>query len=163
DIGKILAPCAHMAAFRFAIRTTAFLLALSGLSNPLLNQSLKTPEFLEGAIKGFDRLYNLNYEGARSAFQTLRQQYTQHPGPPLYLALTLWQRELFQRQDLRLDQFVSPESFSQATARHMPPEDRNAFFRYIGESQAACQATLKEKLGNRDARYFLGAAHGALA
>jgi tetratricopeptide (TPR) repeat protein len=152
-----------MAAFRFAIRTTAFLLVLSGLSNPLLAQSLKTPEFIEGATKGFDRVYSLDYEGARSAFENLGQQYPQHPGPPLYLALTLWQHELFQRQDLRLDRFVSPESFMQATTRQMPPEDRNAFFRYIGESQAACQAILKQKPGNRDARYFLGAAHGALA
>ena len=152
-----------MAAFRFAIPTTAFLLVLSGLSNPLLAQSLKTPEFLEGAINGFDRVYNLDYEGARSAFQTLRQQYTQHPGPSLYLALALLQRAPFQRRDLRLDRFVSPESFLQATARQMPPEDRNAFFRYIGESQAACQAILKQKPGDRDARYFLGSAYGALA
>jgi tetratricopeptide (TPR) repeat protein len=44
----------------------------------------------------------------------------------------------------------------------MPAEDRDAFFRYISESQASCQAILKEKPGNRDARYFLGAAHAAL-
>jgi len=152
-----------MAAFRFAIGTTVFLLVFSGLSNPLLAQSLKTPEFVEGATKGFDRIYSLDYEGARIAFENLRQQYTKHPGPPLYLALTLWQHELFRRQDLRLDRFASPESFMQATARPMPPEERNAFFRYIGESQAACQAILKERPGNRDARYFLGATHGALA
>jgi len=45
----------------------------------------------------------------------------------------------------------------------MAAEERNAFFKYIGESQAACRAILKENPGNRDARYFLGAAHGALA
>jgi tetratricopeptide (TPR) repeat protein len=45
----------------------------------------------------------------------------------------------------------------------MPAEDRNAFFRYIGESQAACQAILKQNPANRDARYFLGSIEGALA
>ena len=45
----------------------------------------------------------------------------------------------------------------------MPAEDRNAFFRYIAESQASCLAILKQEPGNRDARYFLGATHGALA
>jgi hypothetical protein len=45
----------------------------------------------------------------------------------------------------------------------MPTEERNAFFRYIGESQAACQAILKAKPGDRDARYFLSSAYGALA
>jgi hypothetical protein len=45
----------------------------------------------------------------------------------------------------------------------MPTEERNAFFRYIEESQAACQAILKQQPRNRDARYFLGSAYGALA
>jgi tetratricopeptide (TPR) repeat protein len=45
----------------------------------------------------------------------------------------------------------------------MPAEDRNAFFKYIGESQSFCQAILKEKPNNRDARYFLGATHGVLS
>jgi predicted Zn-dependent protease len=154
---------ASMAAFRFAILCTAFFLIFSGLLNPLLAQSLRTPEFLEGADKGFDLVYSLDYEGARTAFQNLQQQYPQHPGPPLYLALTLWQQELFRRQDLRLDRFVSPESFMQATGRQMPTEGRNAFFRYIAESQTAAQAILKQQPRNRDARYFLGSAYGALA
>ena len=152
-----------VAAFQFAIRSTALLLTLSGLLPPLLAQNLKTPEFLEGVDKGFDHVYNLDYDSARTAFQNLQQRYPQHPGPPLYLALTLWQQELFRRQDLRLDRFVSPESFMQATARQMPTEERNAFFRYIEESQAACQAILKQQPRNRDARYFLGSAYGALA
>jgi tetratricopeptide (TPR) repeat protein len=152
-----------MAWLRFAICIAALLAVSSRLPNPLIAQSLKTPEFQEGATKGFDHVYSLDYEDARSAFQNLRERYPQHPGPPLYLALTLWQHELFRRQDLGLDRFVSPESFMQARGRQMPAEERTAFFRYIGESQAACQAILKEKPGDRDARYFLGAAHGALA
>jgi tetratricopeptide (TPR) repeat protein len=152
-----------MAAFRSAICSAAFLLILSGRPNPLPAQNLKPPEFTDSADKGFDRAYNLDYEGARIAFQNLRQQYPRHPGPPLYLALTLWQHELFRRQDLRLDRFVSPESFITSTARQMPVEERKAFFTYIAESQAASQAILKEKPGHTDARYFLGSAYGALA
>ena len=152
-----------MTAFRFVIYLTALLQVSSCLPNSLLAQSLRTPEFQERAIKGFDHVYSLDYEDARSAFENLRQQYPQHPGPPLYLALTMWQRELFRRQDLALDRFVAPESFMQAPEQQMPAEDRNAFFRYIGESQAFCRAILKDKPSDRDARYFLGAAHGALA
>jgi tetratricopeptide (TPR) repeat protein len=142
---------------------TAVFSLFSGVMNPLLAQSLKTPEFQERATKGFDHVYSLDYQDARSAFENLRQQYPQHPGAPLYLALTLWQQELFRRQDLRIDRFVSPESFMQAGPGKMPPEDRNAFFRYIGESQASSQNILKQKPGDRDARYFLGATHGVLA
>src|SRR5262249_37035924 len=152
-----------MAAFRFAICITALLLVFSGLTNPLFGQNLKTPEFLEAADKGFDLVYSLDYENAQIAFKQLRQQYPQHPGPPLYLALTLWQQELFRRQDLQLDKFVSPESFMEAGERQMPAEDRNAFFKYIAESQASSQTILNQKPGNRDARYFLGAAYGTLA
>jgi hypothetical protein len=152
-----------MPASRFAIRTTAFILIFSGLQNSLAAQSLRTSTFLEGAAKGFDRVYSLDYDGARTVFKDLRQQYPSHPGPPLYLALTLWQEELFRRQDLRLDRFVSPESFLQPTPRQMPSEERNAFFGYIRESQTASQAILKGNPGNRDARYFLGSTYAALA
>src|SRR5262245_48871844 len=152
-----------MASFRFAICITILFSLVSSLANPLLAQSLKTAEFQEADAPSYEHAMSLHYNEPRSSFQTLRQRYAQHPGPPLYLALTLWQHELFRRQDLGVDRFVSPESFMQATGRQMPAEDRNAFFRYIGESQASCQAILKEKPGDLDARYFLGAAHGALA
>src|SRR5262249_17225671 len=106
-----------MAAFRFAICITALLFVFNGLTNPLFVQNLKRAEFLEAADKGFDLVYSLDYENARTAFKQLRQQYPQHPGPPLYLALALWQQELFRRQDLQLDRFVSPESFIEAGER----------------------------------------------
>jgi tetratricopeptide (TPR) repeat protein len=152
-----------MAAYRFAICMSVLAGLLSGRPDTLLAQTLKTPEFEKGATKGFDHVYNLDYEEALAVFENLRQQYPRHPGPPLYLALILWQRELFRRQDLGLDRLVAPESFIQATGRQMPAEERNAFLKYIGESQAFSQAILKERPGDRDARYFLGAAHGGLA
>jgi len=158
-----LATTAGMASLQSAICITVLFSLISGLTNPLLAQTLKTADFQEGAAKGFDHVYSIDYEDARSAFKNLRRRYPQHPGPPLYLALTLWQQELFRRQDLELDRFVSPESFVEAAQRNMPVEDRNAFFKYIEESQAFSQTILKEKPGDRDARYFLGAAHGVLA
>jgi len=161
--GENLARRACMAAVRFAGCITALSILFSSVTNPLLAQSLKTAEFVEATTKGFDYAYSLDYEEAQRAFQNLRQQYPQHPGPPLYLALTLWQHELFRRQDWQLDRLVAPESFMKATDTQMPAEDRNAFFRYIGESEAACQAILKRNPSNRDARYLLGAIDGALA
>src|SRR5215468_5672341 len=120
-----------MATYRFAICVIVLAGVLNGPTNTLLAQNLKTAEFQEGATKGFDHVYNLDYEEARAAFENLRQQYPRHPGPPLYLALTLWQHELFRRQDLGLDRLVSPESFVKATGQQMPVEDRNAVLKYI--------------------------------
>jgi len=141
-LGKSLAMTSGMASFRFAICITLLFSLVSGLASPLLAQSLKTPEFQEGAAKGFDLVYSIDYDDARSAFHKLGLRYPQHPGPPLYLALTLWQQELFRRGDLGIDRFVSPESFLQASQRQMPAEDRKAFFKYVGEAQAFCQAIL---------------------
>src|SRR5215470_7107141 len=120
-----------MAVYRFAICMSVLAGVLSRQPNALLAQSLKTPQFEEGATKGFDHVYNLDYEEALATFENLRQQYPRHPGPPLYLGFTLWQRELFRRQDLGLDRLVAPESFIQDTGRQMPAEDRNAFVKYI--------------------------------
>src|SRR5689334_3865908 len=117
-----------MAPLQPAIRATALLLIFIGLPHQLAAQSLKSPQFLEGTTKGFDHVYSLDYENARIAFQNLRQQFPQHPGPPLYLALTLWQQELFRRHELQLDRFVSPETFTEAGGQQMTAEDRNAFF-----------------------------------
>src|SRR5215813_13967417 len=111
-----------MAVHRFAICMSVLAVVLSGQPDTLLSQTLKTPEFEESATKGFDHVYNLDYEEALAAFEKLGQQYPQHPGPPLYLALTLWQRELFRRQDLQLDRFIEPESFMQATKQQMSAE-----------------------------------------
>src|SRR5215475_6684176 len=128
-------PCTEwcMAAYRFAICMSVLVALLTGQAVTLRAQSLKSQEFEEGATKGFDHVYNLDYEEARAAFENLRQQYPRHPGPPLYLALTLWQRELFRRQDLGLDRLVAPESFIGATAQPMAAEDRKEFFKYLAE------------------------------
>ena len=48
-----------MGGLRFTISITALLQVFSGLPNTLLAQSLKTPEFQERAIKGFDHVYSL--------------------------------------------------------------------------------------------------------
>jgi hypothetical protein len=63
-----------MVVFRFAICIAALISLFSGFANPLLAQSLKTPDFQEGAAKGFDHVYSLDYEDARRAFHNLRQR-----------------------------------------------------------------------------------------
>src|SRR5262245_47079191 len=106
-----------MAPHRLAVCVSAVLLVFSLISNPRGGQSPEAPEVLDGAMKGCELVYSLAYADARSAFENLRQRYPRHPGPPLYLALTLWQRELFRRHDLGLDRFVAPESFTGAIAQ----------------------------------------------
>lgn len=129
---------------------------------PLLEQ-LRGPEFLARAREGFTRNYNLEYQEALRTFEELKRQYPQHPAPPLYLAANLWLEELFERQELDLNTFISPAYFTQPAQRRMTAERRQAFFDAVAESQKLSQTLLEKSPGHLDARYFLGAAEGLLA
>ncbi|MBZ5496736.1 MAG: tetratricopeptide repeat protein [Acidobacteriia bacterium] len=138
-----------------------FLVACFFLST-LPAQSLREPEFMAQASPGFDCIYNLDYDQAERIFLTLRKQHPQHPAPPLYLGVIAWLRELFRRQDLDLDLFLSPAFFTKETSQVMPPEQRKAFFDYLDECRSLAQGILGKNPKNTDAIYFLGAAQGIL-
>ena len=78
------------------------------------------------------------------------------------MATTIWLQELFQRQDLELDKFISPSYFDQASGQSMATADKARFHDLMNSSQQLCEALLEASPGDRDARYFLGALHGVL-
>ena len=49
--------------------------------------NLREPAFVKVARRGFNQMYNLDYEEAIETFRSLREEYPQHPAPPLYLAI----------------------------------------------------------------------------
>jgi tetratricopeptide (TPR) repeat protein len=115
------------------------------------------------ARPGFDDIYNLDYDQAKQVFAALRRENPQHPAPPLYLATIEWLRELFRRQDLDLDLFLSPSFFTKETRQVMPPAERKAFFDSLQECQDLTQTILTKNPQNPDALYFLGASYGIQA
>lgn len=137
------------------------LLVLSFFSS-VRGQDLRDPQFMVEARKGFDQIFNLDYDPAIKTFSALKAKHPQHPAPPFYLATAIWLRELFEREDLDLDKFVAPGYFNKPTAHKMPPEQRRAFFDLIGQSQKLTRAILEEHPNNKDARYFLGSSYGVL-
>src|SRR5690606_17447618 len=74
-----------------------------------------------------------------------------------------WLRELFRRQDLDLNKFLSPGYFDEPTDYRMSAEARQRFFDMIEESQRKATRILDETPGHKDARYFLGSCYGVLA
>jgi tetratricopeptide (TPR) repeat protein len=114
------------------------------------------------AHPGFDDIYNLDYDQAEQVFLALKKTYPEHPAPPLYLAIIIWFRELWQRQDLDLDRFMSPGYFTRETSQVMLPERRKRFLDEIQASQALAQKILDKSPLNSDALYFLGASYGIL-
>ena len=141
---------------------TVFLFFVGGISARVQAEDLRSPRFLEKARVGFDQIFDLDYDDARATFQGLAAEYPEHPGPPLYLATTIWLQELFQRQDLELDKFISPSYFDQASGQSMAIADKTRFHELINRSQQLCEARLRDRPGDKDARYFLGAVHGVL-
>jgi tetratricopeptide (TPR) repeat protein len=124
--------------------------------------NLRNAEFLREIAPPFRQLYGLDFDQAEKAFAALKQRFPEHPGPPLYIAGVLLQRELFSRQDLTLERFLSPGYFSEPTRRRMPQAERDRFFGSIAESQRLANAILKSRPGDLDARYFLGASDALL-
>jgi tetratricopeptide (TPR) repeat protein len=132
------------------------------LLSSLQAQSLREPQFMSEARPGFDAIYSLDYDHAERIFTALKKAYPQHPAPPLYLATIIWFRELWRRQDLDLDRFISPGFFARETGQVMPEQERRDFFDRIRESQALAQKILDGDFRNTDALYFMGASYGIL-
>ena len=118
-----------------------FLLACSVLSAPAATQlqaeDLRSPGFLAKARVGFDQIFDLDYDEAFTTFERLAVEYPGHPGPPLYMATTIWLQELFQRQDLDLDKFISPSYFDQPSGQTMATADKARFHDLINQLAAA--------------------------
>jgi tetratricopeptide (TPR) repeat protein len=123
---------------------------------------LRSPEFMIQVKQGFADLFELEYSAAQQKFTELATRFPEHPGPPLYQATTVWLRELFVRQDLDLDKFISPAYFTRKTTQKMSDADRTFFMDRLDRSRSLCQSILKAHPGNVEALYFLGAIEGVL-
>ena len=137
-----------------------FLLLLA--TAPALAQSLRYEAYVSETKEGSAYLYLLEYEKAFQFFTELEQRHPEHPGPPLAQAVSLWLRELFARQELNLDHFLSPGYFGKDSGREMPAADRQAYFDLISRSRELAERHLERYPGNMDARYYMGAVEGAL-
>lgn len=139
-----------------------FWLAAVAVAAPAAAQALRTPEFRDQARIGFNHIYNLDYEKAEQTFRRLERTYPEHPGPPLYFSAAVWLGELFDRQELELDRFISPGYFTGDAKVQMKQERRQAFFEGIERSQSLARKILEGDPANLEAIYFLGSAEGVL-
>jgi tetratricopeptide (TPR) repeat protein len=136
-------------------------LLLSGTSQTEA-QDLRDSRYLEAIQKGLDHLYRLEHDQAIRFFSELNQKYPSHPGPPLTRAVSIWLKELFLRQELDLDRFISPGYFTRPAGRPMPEADRKKFFEDLARAKELSELYLERNPGDKDGRYYLGAIEGAL-
>ena len=125
--------------------------------------NLKDAQFMSEARTGFTQMYNLDYDEALGTFALLHSQYPQHPAPPLYMATTVWLRELFRRDDLDLSKFSTPSYFDEPLHHQTPFEIRQRFNMYIDESVDLSTSALRKNPSDDDAQYFLASAYGVQA
>lgn len=134
---------------------------IGGLAPGAWAQPLRDAEYKAVSDEGVNHIYRLEHDEAIQFFAELGEKRPHHPGPPLALAIAYWLRELFARQELDLDQFISPGYFTRPPKRDMPAADRLGFEKGIVKSQMLARKYLEEHPGDKDARYYLGAAEGA--
>jgi hypothetical protein len=126
-------------------------------------QDLENPRVLAESIVGFDQIFNFDYDQAIDTFSRLRSQFPQHPAPPLYMAITLWQRELFEREDLDLDKFVTPDYFLKRPKQSIPVEARQKFIGFVEESRTLAEAALRRNPDDINVQYYLATGYGVRA
>ena len=134
---------------------------LFALSSPVSAQSFRTEEYQAATEQGVDHLFQLEHDKAIQFFSDIAEERPDHPGPRLAGAVAVWLRELFARQELDLDEFISPGYFTRPSKRKMPEADRQAFLDGIAKSQELAAKYLAEHPGDQDSRYYLGACEGA--
>lgn len=147
---------------RFLLRSTlAAVFAFSGVAP--VSAELLTEEYLDRVHAAFANMYNLDYEESIAAFEALRSDYPNHPGPRLDLAIVIWQQELFRRRDLKVDRFTAPSYFTEPTDEEMPEAKVSAFQTNIDEAQRLSESLLDEDANHPDGIYYLGSVRGIRA
>ena len=126
-------------------------------------QDLENPRVLAESNVGFAQIFNFDYDQAIDTFSRLRSQYPQHPAPPLYMAITLWQRELFERENLDLDKLATPDYFLERPKQSMPVEARQKFTGLVEESRNLAEAALRRNPGDINVQYYLATGYGVRA
>jgi tetratricopeptide (TPR) repeat protein len=149
---------------RYLIKTTIVQLILMMWPTPqTFAENVDERPFATESKTGFDQVYNMDYDEAMGTFARLHSQYPQHPAPPLYMATTLWLRELLRRDDLDLNKFVTPTYFDEPQKQAMPLETHQRFAALVDESRALAEHALVKDPDDVEAQYFLATSYGVNA
>lgn len=119
-------------------------------------------QFDELRAKGFDALYNLDYETARAAFKEVERLFPDHPAGPQFLAALLWSKTLNESRRLNSSLYGSDQFY---TGSEDKVDERviDEFRDYTRRARLLAEARLKRNPKDVEALYFLGATEGLKA
>lgn len=120
------------------------------------------PSFEALRRQAFDAFYNLDYETAGKLFEQITALAPDHPAGYLYMATQVWIGQLNRTRRLQTGLYSSA-SFYSKTPEPVDPQVDQQFRDYIRQSIQKAEARLQQNARDTEARYFLGAAYGALA
>src|SRR5687767_7735853 len=107
------------------------LLLLLTLVNTALASDLLPPDLEASRHKGIDSLFNMNYDGARDAFQQMIDADPNHPAGYIYMANTIWLGHLAELRRLQTNIYNRGNSFFNKTEDKVNPKIDQAFRRQI--------------------------------
>ena len=110
--------------------------------------------------QGFERFYNLDYEGAQRIFTSVAQGHPDNPMAWNYLLLTAIFRELY-HQDLLDTTYYAHDSFLNSKREvNVPPAARENIESLTNKVVAMCDARLKNDPADKNALFARGYARG---
>jgi|ERR1051325_2562469 tetratricopeptide (TPR) repeat protein len=108
--------------------------------------------------EGYEALYNLDYEGARSRFRKMIELAPDHPDGPQCFASSLWMQQLNEQWELKATLYGTS-----ANTDAKPKVDRkqaDEFHKWTRQAKQLSEARLRKDPRDVEALYFLGAAEG---
>src|SRR5215813_1853290 len=108
--------------------------------------------------EGYEALYNLDYETARSRFQKMVELAPDHPAGPECMAASLWLQQLNQSWELK-STLYSTSAYTEGRAQ-VDRKQADEFRKWIRRAKSLSQARLRKDPRDVEALYFLGAAEG---
>ena len=108
--------------------------------------------------EGYEALYNLDYEGARSRFQKMIELAPDHPAGPQCFASSLWVQQLNDAWELK-STLYSASSYTDSKPK-VNRKQADEFHKWTRQARQLAQARLRKDPKDVEALYFLGAAEG---
>jgi hypothetical protein len=108
--------------------------------------------------EGYEALYNLDYETARSRFHKMIDLAPDHPAGPQCMASSLWVQQLNQSWELK-STLYSTNAITGSKSQ-VDRKQADDFRKWIRRAKQLSQARLRKNPRDVEALYFLGAAEG---
>lgn len=145
------------------------LILICGFAAARAQESIKTgmsdaerARFEELRTKGFEALYNLDYETARADFKEIERLFPEHPAGPQFQAALLWSKTLNESRRLKSSLYGSDE-FYEGSEDKVDERVVEEFRDYTRRARLLAEARLKRDPKDIEALYFLGATEGLKA